>query len=133
MYSLPIADGAQGQSNLVPVLEPSLSGRLLLNYQQLELESKDITLRWLYYPDPNIPCVGVTYTVELYRYADIMNAETESDIEPFDYFHSLEENIILPSDLLTNDQNALRISTLNSDGDLYCARMEHLAILSFNG
>ena len=123
---------SEGESNSVPVLEPSWSGRLILHYQDLELESEDITLKWLYYPDPNVPCVEVKYRVELYRYTDIMNADAESDLEPFNHFESLKTNMTLPSQLLMNEQIYFRISALNINNS-YCARMEHFTTLSLNG
>lgn len=129
MSCLDVAITSPGQGTSVPVLEPSLNGRLLLDYQELELEFENITLKWQYYPDPSVPCVGIKYTVEVYTYSNIMDVLTEGDLQPVYYFDSHEENITLPSDLL---MNYFRISALNAS-NYYCARMEHLTSLSFNG
>ena len=119
-------------SPAIPSLEPALQGRLILDYQQLEIGPDNATLRWQYYPDPSAPCTVTRYRVELYKFEDITNALLENELEPFRVLESARESFSLPVNLLNVEENYFRVSAIDTSNST-CASMEYYTALLDNG
>ena len=114
------------------LLEPSLQGRLLINYQNLVIGPGTTTLSLQYYPDPTAPCVWTRYRAELYSGDDIMSAGSKNDLQPVDSWESSAQSLSLQSQLLSNGDNYIRISALDRDSAL-CTRTDYFTTLLDNG
>lgn len=96
------------------------------------------TISWLYDPDPTSSCVVTKYRVGVYRYNDIVNAESESSLQSFtdfEIFYSddfLLKMVTISSRYLHGGTNFFRLFALNTN-NVVCDKSTYFYNLTFDG
>lgn len=130
MYVCCIIDtGVEGQAD-TDLLKSSQQGRLILNYQELQVGPDATTLGWLHTLDRTSPCATSTYQVDVYSRFEILT-ESQRDLVALHTIQSAQKMITVSSHLLmdgANSPNYFQISALEN-----CGTSRYYHNLFFNG
>lgn len=128
MCSTAIGTQLHSQKPNEQLLKPSLQGRPVLLYQQLQVGPNITTLGWLYSPDPTSSCNEPKYRVDVFSHSEIKNANSQRDLGKLEDIEANAKNKTICSHLLmdqANNTNYLRISAVQVDNSNDCAESAH--------
>lgn len=114
--------------------QPSLQGRPVLHYRDLQIGPDLTTLGWLYSPDLTSSCNASRYTVDVFSQSEINNAESQSALVTMDTLEVTRKTITVDSNSQNLGDNVngkiyFRISAVGND----CLKSAHFYSLVING